>query len=726
MTVGQKVSDKDALSGVDYLYAIYQGTSGKLSSTALGTVLAASGPIADAITGKAESADLTAATARIDALEAIGPTGAQYTTGGPVACATTANITLSGEQTIDGETTSTDRVLVMSQTDPAENGIYVSAAGAWSRATDMDAAGEVAGTSVYVRAGTANGLRTFVTYSSVETLGTDDIEFREADDASAFSAALALKAPLDSAEPTGDWDFAGANSLTVPDGTDDGHAVNKGQLDDAVAGATIDGVQTGVYGDESNPGDYEYAVIDANNAVALGVKEDGQTDIAKGYSPDFQAGSGRMTATGADEMAIADESGNVVLSVDRAGQIAMRAPFLIGPRAARYNTGAFLPADLLHMITGGQSNAQGNEYATGQSGTQEYGGQGINANNVPANTLQPLTHGNFGRSGTSENPTFGLHGFLFELLANENGITFDQLGSRFVHSNTGLAGATIAQLSDGGSSGKFERGLDHTDSLSDLAGAAGRSSGLGMVAWYQGESDQNASAYSTYLASLTALAEDYRSQFKTAHGATFDPVFVTWQLSQGSASTVVGVPKAQLDWANSCSFGYCFGPTYHIERQAADGTHFASDGYRHLGAYAALVFKRVVIDRVGWEPLQPVSAAVVGDSIVLTFNKRGLVFDTDTLPSQTNYGFTVKNGAGTAQTISSVEIIGDNRVRIECAATPDSGWTAYYGHQAMSGITGWQYTGPGGNLRDSAGDYLEYSVISQPMHNWCCLSQMEL
>ena len=52
-----------------------------------------------------------------------------------VLVATTANITLSGEQTIDGVLTSASRVLVKNQTSsPANNGIYVSASGAWCRA----------------------------------------------------------------------------------------------------------------------------------------------------------------------------------------------------------------------------------------------------------------------------------------------------------------------------------------------------------------------------------------------------------------------------------------------------------------------------------------------------------------------------------------------------------------------------------------------------------------
>ena len=51
----------------------------------------------------------------------------------PVACATTANITLSGEQTIDGVTTSASRVLVWKQTDATQNGIWKTSSAAWTR-----------------------------------------------------------------------------------------------------------------------------------------------------------------------------------------------------------------------------------------------------------------------------------------------------------------------------------------------------------------------------------------------------------------------------------------------------------------------------------------------------------------------------------------------------------------------------------------------------------------
>jgi hypothetical protein len=71
-----------------------------------------------------------------------------------VVAGTTANITLSGTQTIDGIVlVSGDRVLVKNQTLPANNGLYLCAAGAWTRTTDMDTWAEVPGAYVFVETG---------------------------------------------------------------------------------------------------------------------------------------------------------------------------------------------------------------------------------------------------------------------------------------------------------------------------------------------------------------------------------------------------------------------------------------------------------------------------------------------------------------------------------------------------------------------------------------------
>lgn len=75
----------------------------------------------------------------------------------PVLVSTTANIALTGEQTLDGVLTAASRVLVRFQTAPAENGIYVSAAGAWARSADMNAWSEVPSAFVIVETGTVYG-----------------------------------------------------------------------------------------------------------------------------------------------------------------------------------------------------------------------------------------------------------------------------------------------------------------------------------------------------------------------------------------------------------------------------------------------------------------------------------------------------------------------------------------------------------------------------------------
>ena len=75
-----------------------------------------------------------------------------------VKAATTANITLSAPQTIDGISVVVgDRVLVKDQTTASQNGIYIVQTLAWTRATDADISSEIAGGVVNVDQGTANG-----------------------------------------------------------------------------------------------------------------------------------------------------------------------------------------------------------------------------------------------------------------------------------------------------------------------------------------------------------------------------------------------------------------------------------------------------------------------------------------------------------------------------------------------------------------------------------------
>lgn len=100
----------------------------------------------------------------------------------PCDAATTANITLSGEQTIDGVACVTgDRVLVKNQTDASENGIYVVDTGTWDRARDWDGSYDiVTGTFMYVTAGSANRGYWYVSTTGTILVGTTNVTISQA------------------------------------------------------------------------------------------------------------------------------------------------------------------------------------------------------------------------------------------------------------------------------------------------------------------------------------------------------------------------------------------------------------------------------------------------------------------------------------------------------------------------------------------------------------------
>jgi hypothetical protein len=114
-----------------------------------------------------------------------------------VRVATTANITLSGTQTIDGvSVVAGNRVLVKNQTTQTQNGIYVVSASAWSRAADADNTpdGELKGGDfTLVLEGTVNsGYGYICSNTSAITIGTTNITYTEFNAAKAVSAGNGL------------------------------------------------------------------------------------------------------------------------------------------------------------------------------------------------------------------------------------------------------------------------------------------------------------------------------------------------------------------------------------------------------------------------------------------------------------------------------------------------------------------------------------------------------
>lgn len=98
--------------------------------------------------------------------------------------ATTSNIVLTGTQIIDGiNIAAGDRVLVKNQADLRENGVYVAAAGNWSRAEDFNENSDFkAGVFVYIAEGIVNKKKQFhLTTVEPVTIGITGIVFENID-----------------------------------------------------------------------------------------------------------------------------------------------------------------------------------------------------------------------------------------------------------------------------------------------------------------------------------------------------------------------------------------------------------------------------------------------------------------------------------------------------------------------------------------------------------------
>ncbi|MGE4077408.1 MAG: hypothetical protein AB7F22_17770, partial [Reyranella sp.] len=137
----------------------------------------------------------------------------------PVKAVAIANITLSGEQTVNGVAcVSGDRVLVTAQSSSVNNGIYVVSTGPWARAADFDGALDVVkGTLVVSNTGTTIYYR--LTTADPITIGTSSLVF-EAVSGSVSQSSIAEALFPDSefllgADPTGSADSTTALQAAI-------------------------------------------------------------------------------------------------------------------------------------------------------------------------------------------------------------------------------------------------------------------------------------------------------------------------------------------------------------------------------------------------------------------------------------------------------------------------------------------------------------------------------
>jgi hypothetical protein len=192
--------------------------------------------------------------------------------------ATTANITLSGTQTIDGIAVSVgDRVLVKDQSTASQNGIYLCASSTWTRTTDANTWDELVAAFTFIEKGTTQANNGYIsTITAGGTLGTTAVTFAQ------FSGAGQITAGAGLTKTGNTIDVGAASSSRI--------VVNSDNIDLAASGVTA--------------GTYKSVTTDAYGRITAGTNPTtlsgfGITDTYTSAQIDTLFGSTESAATSA-------------------------------------------------------------------------------------------------------------------------------------------------------------------------------------------------------------------------------------------------------------------------------------------------------------------------------------------------------------------------------------------------------------------------------------------
>jgi len=376
-------------------------------------------------------------------------------------------------------------------------------------------------------------------------------------------------------------------------------------------------------------------------------------------------------------------------------------------------TSVDLPWANMMVIGMGQSLMEGSQTDTNGetpiTTAQEYDTVCFPAYPADPDTLLPATTANSQRDTPivrGEWSGLGCAKQFRDALNRDHNISYLTTRSRIVIANNGYDGRRLDQINQG--TVYYDSAVAQAAALGPLTG---ETSGVLAVIFAQGESDALVPTDpATYKGLFKEFATDIDADLRAATAQAKRIPTVSYQL--GSIGRPIGLAHLAASLESPLIVLAC--PMYQFEYY--DDKHIVSAAERHMGGYFGEAIAQWAAG-VKFEPLRPIASRVLGNTVVMTFNKTGLEFDTTLVAAQTRNGFSCVMGDGvTANHPTAQAVINGNEVRLTFASPPDSGATISYG-VAASGLG--TYGGGAGNLRDRAGD--ARSIDGFALHNWCVL-----
>jgi len=267
-------------------------------------------------------------------------------------------------------------------------------------------------------------------------------------------------------------------------------------------------------------------------------------------------------------------------------------------------------------------------------------------------------------------------------------------GKIFGFSTHALSGQSIAQLSKGGSSGRYEQMLTTITNAHAAEVAAGNTHTVPWINFFQGEADQTfGTTRADYRARFLQLKADFTADVMAATGQVTPP---KWMINQTATwahyENAPSIGLEQVDMARTIPNVWCVGGQYQLPY--ADGLHMNNVGYYYMGEMIGRAINAVNAGGA-WKPFAPSAITATAGGLEVTYDVPvgSLVLDTALIAQQPSYGFSL---AGTAATITGVSLTGASTVTITTdRPVTESTARLGYGVTANNGSVGL------GNLRDS-------------------------
>lgn len=333
-------------------------------------------------------------------------------------------------------------------------------------------------------------------------------------------------------------------------------------------------------------------------------------------------------------------------------------------------------------------------------------------------TLVPLTETIKGPLG--ETPASAMDASIKQGLSQRYGITPASRTYRMLMTCQARGGTPSEYLAVGTQ--------PYNDMKSDITAGRVAARGLGLASefigfnWYNGESDmQDNVPAAAHIGRVKGIREGLDAHAKSLNPANRDVICMisqVWDHSVYGHSNDPYLALAQLALAREDPAHYIMaGHFAHVPLSSFP--HSSNVGTQWRACYYGRVYQRVVIEKGTWDHFAPVAATRDGNIVLVRFKPESgkLTWDTTTVSNQPNKGFTLATEAGADIAIVSVDLLGDDTVKIVAASAIPANASVRTGF--ANGLT---------NLRDTMGNTEQRTIQGRTyiLHNWCLITSTTL